>query len=75
MTHRQARIHGLYWRSQINPPLDPEKFCKLNNHADGVHQHDDGLWWFYDESGADEFGGYTDREECLAALQAYGDGI
>lgn len=64
------------WRSNIvDTPEEIEAFCQMLNDDQGVHQHTNGLWWFYDETGADEFGGYVTKEECLESATRYGEGL
>lgn len=62
------------WRSNIvENTREAEEFCQLLNLDQGVHQHSNGLWWFYDETGADEFGGYVTKEEALESAARYGE--
>lgn len=85
MTLFQAQIRGIVWRSEIDVPdtfehpyLDcqNEKRVRLpSGSVDPVHQHANGLWWFTDETGADEFGGYVTREECEDACKRYAESL
>ena len=36
-----------------------------------VHRHEDGTWWFYEETWADENGPYDTLELCNWALKEY----
>ncbi len=52
--------------------LEIEAFCQMNDLQDGIHRHDDGTYWWYDETGSDENGPYTTREEAALWLARYG---
>jgi hypothetical protein len=36
-----------------------------------VHPHHDGTWWFWDETGCQEFGPFGDHTECLDRFRNY----
>lgn len=66
----QTRLH--YWRSNLRLTHEQlESFCQYLNPNEGVHQHADGTFWWYDETQADEFGGFETFEEALASLIGY----
>jgi hypothetical protein len=81
-----ARIKGINWRSEIEGSLDNvtpyfncqnEKRVRQGPHdaVDPVHQHENGLWWFNDETWSDEFGGYVTEQECRDACSQYAKGL
>ena len=39
---------------------------------DPVHRHDDGTWWFWDETWCDEMGPYDHEDEANLVLRMYG---
>lgn len=64
------------WRSNIREtPREIEAFCQMLEEDQGLHRHSDGLWWFYDETGADEFGGYVTKQEALESAKRYGEAL
>lgn len=79
----KARIKGINWRSNIEgneDSKDPYFDCQThlikrdeNDILPSVHQHANGLWWFYTETGADEFGGYVTKEECEESAARYAE--
>lgn len=71
---KYAALIRLNWQSAIvESEAEREAFCQMLNEVDGVHQHSNGLWWFYDETGADEFGGFVTKEEALESAKCYGE--
>ncbi len=66
-------MSSLNWRSNlsINTAEAIEKFCAFKDENRGVHQHADGTYWWYDETQADEFGGFETFEAALASLTKY----
>lgn len=42
---------------------------------DPVHQNQDGLWYFWDEVWADEYGPYGTEVDCRKALNKYCENI
>lgn len=36
-----------------------------------VHQHKDGTWWYYDETGSHELGPFTSEADCSASFKLY----
>lgn len=60
------------WRSNLGLTSEQvEKFCQFVDESHGVHKHDDGGYWFYDETQADEYGPFQSSEEAQAALVDY----
>jgi hypothetical protein len=52
----------------------PEYDCKENSFhpPNPVHEHNDGTWWFYLETWADEAGPYESEEQANKMLTRYG---
>jgi len=72
------------WRSQLPDgylePAKPHLDCRTdrivrmdNGNIDPVHQHNDGQWWFWDETWADEYGPFNDYEAAEISLEQYAE--
>jgi len=63
---------GTHWQSSLNlTDIERDNFCQYKNINNGIHQHDDGTYWWYDETQADEFGGFILFEDALESLIEY----
>lgn len=67
------RVMKLHWASEdeghecSRPPLG----LGYNNN-EVVHQHANGMWWFWDETWTDEYGPYCLKEHAENGASLYG---
>ncbi len=59
----------LHWGSQD----ENHKCTCISGNQLCVHQHEGGLWWFTDETQADEFGGFCTEIEAQESAKRYGE--
>jgi len=65
-------MSSLNWASNLCKTREErEAFCQFKDENDGIHQHVDGTYWWYDEIQANEFGGFITFEEAKASLTEY----